>query len=123
MGEAAAGGSDIAIVTNDNPRTESPTEIARPVVERLEGRGLSLLDVDAIASASRGYVIELDRARAIDVAITAAKAGDTVVICGKGHEDYQVIGTDKLPFDDRVHARASLERRRARAAPQARGGS
>ena len=122
MGEAAAGGSDIAIVTNDNPRTESPAEIARPIVERLRGLGLTEVGIDSLASATRGYVVELDRARAIDAAITAATAGDTVVICGKGHEDYQVVGAQKLPFDDRVHARRSLARRRSSVKTRARDG-
>ena len=122
MGEAAAAGSDIAIVTSDNPRTESPSEIARPIVERLRGLGLLDVGIDSIATAARGYALELDRSRAIDAAITAAAPGDTVVICGKGHEDYQVIGTEKVPFDDRVHARRSLARRRASAPKHPRDG-
>ncbi len=52
----------------------------------------------------------MDRARAIEVAIAAARPGDTVLIAGKGHEDYQILGTEKIHFDDREHARAPSPR-------------
>jgi UDP-N-acetylmuramoyl-L-alanyl-D-glutamate--2,6-diaminopimelate ligase len=114
MGEAAASGADLAIVTNDNPRGESPEDIARPIIEGLVHHGLSDVGPSGLRSASRGYAIELDRARAIDAAVSSALAGDTVVICGKGHEDYQVVGDERLPFDDRIEARRALARRRPR---------
>jgi len=121
MGEAAGRGADIAIVTNDNPRGESPEAIAGAVVEGLRGLGLEELRVGDVAGARRGYFVELDRARAILSAVSAAVAGDTVVVCGKGHEAYQVVGVTKAPFDDRTEARRALSERRERAARRARG--
>jgi UDP-N-acetylmuramoyl-L-alanyl-D-glutamate--2,6-diaminopimelate ligase len=114
MGEAAASGADIVVVTNDNPRTEDPVEIARPIVAALEARSLPPLTKDELAGAPRGYVTELDRARAIDAAVLGASAGDTVIICGKGHEEYQLVGLTRLPFDDRAEAARALTLRRAR---------
>jgi len=114
MGQAAGARSDIAIVTSDNPRTEAPDEIAAPVEEGVRGTGLMRLGGAEVRAAKRGYVVELDRAKAIALAIDAARPGDVVVIAGKGHEDYQIIGTQKRPFDDRVEARTALEARRTR---------
>jgi UDP-N-acetylmuramoyl-L-alanyl-D-glutamate--2,6-diaminopimelate ligase len=74
------------------------------------------LDVGAIARGERGYTVELNRARAIEAAVLEASAGDVVVIAGKGHEDYQIVGGEKRHFDDREQARLALERRRAREA-------
>jgi UDP-N-acetylmuramoyl-L-alanyl-D-glutamate--2,6-diaminopimelate ligase len=116
MGEAVGARSDIAIVTSDNPRTEAPELIAEPVEEGVRATGLTRLAPQEVAAARRGYVVELDRERAIALAIEAARPGDVVLVAGKGHEDYQIIGTTKRPFDDRVEARRALEARRARAA-------
>jgi UDP-N-acetylmuramoyl-L-alanyl-D-glutamate--2,6-diaminopimelate ligase len=113
MGEAAGRASDLAVVTNDNPRTEPPLEIVRPVVEGLKSLGLQEVTLADLATAARGYAVELDRVRAIESTVLAAKPGDTVVICGKGHEAYQIVGTNRMSFDDRVVARRALERRRA----------
>jgi UDP-N-acetylmuramoyl-L-alanyl-D-glutamate--2,6-diaminopimelate ligase len=104
MGEAVARRADVVVITSDNPRTEAPEAIAKPI-ERA---------VAAIVGA-RGYVVELDRARAIDRAIGDAAPGDVVLVAGKGHEDYQVVGTEKRHFDDREHAREALARRRGAA--------
>lgn len=112
MGRAAGQGADIAVVTNDNPRTEEPTEIAKPIVAALEDLGLAPLAVDAIASSARGYVLALDREAAIEAAVGGARSGDLVLIAGKGHEDYQITGTTKKHFDDREVARAALAKRR-----------
>jgi len=121
MGEAAGARADIAIVTSDNPRTEAPEEIAVPVEEGVRASGLLRLAPQEVTAAKRGYVVELDRQRAIALAIEAARPGDVVLLAGKGHEDYQVIGTTKRPFDDRVEARRALAARRSRglAAPAA----
>jgi UDP-N-acetylmuramoyl-L-alanyl-D-glutamate--2,6-diaminopimelate ligase len=124
MGEAVGARVDLAIVTSDNPRTEAPEAIAEPVEEGVRAAGLSRLAPQEIASARRGYVVELDRQRAIALAIDAARPGDVVLVAGKGHEDYQIVGTTKRPFDDRVEARRALEARRARvpaSGPGARG--
>jgi UDP-N-acetylmuramoyl-L-alanyl-D-glutamate--2,6-diaminopimelate ligase len=56
-------------------------------------------------------IYEIDRRKAIEIAIVTAQPGDTIVIAGKGHEDYQIIGTTKYPFDDRIEARQALKQR------------
>ena len=97
MGEIAARLADLAIVTSDNPRTENPQQI--------------LQDVLAGIPHSYSPVIEGDRALAIRFAIQQAKPGDGVLIAGKGHEDYQILGTEKIHFDDREQARTVLSDR------------
>jgi UDP-N-acetylmuramoyl-L-alanyl-D-glutamate--2,6-diaminopimelate ligase len=100
MGQAAGSRADVAIVTSDNPRTEDPAAIAAPVIE-------------GVRAAGKEPVVELDRRRAIAVAIAEiARPGDVVLLAGKGHEDYQIVGAEKRPFDDRVEARAALAARR-----------
>ncbi|MEM8504680.1 MAG: UDP-N-acetylmuramoyl-L-alanyl-D-glutamate--2,6-diaminopimelate ligase [Cyanobacteria bacterium P01_D01_bin.1] len=102
MGRIAYERSDLAIVTSDNPRTEAPEQILQDVVAGIDG---PLEDEQVIC----------DRATAIRTAILNAKPGDGIVIAGKGHEDYQIFGTEKIHFDDREHSRAALkERLRAR---------
>ena len=114
MGEAVGARADVAIVTSDNPRMESPEAIAEPVEEGVRAAGLTRLEPEDIAAARRGYLVELDRQRAIAMAIDLARPGDVVVIAGKGHEDYQIIGTTRRPFDDRKEARDALRARRER---------
>jgi UDP-N-acetylmuramoyl-L-alanyl-D-glutamate--2,6-diaminopimelate ligase len=99
MGEIAGTGSELCWVSNDNPRTEAPSKIADAIVEGLNAVG-------------GRYRVCLDRAQAIHEAIVEAKPGDVVLIAGKGHEDYQIIGEQTLPFDDRDVARAALAERR-----------
>jgi UDP-N-acetylmuramoyl-L-alanyl-D-glutamate--2,6-diaminopimelate ligase len=98
MARAAEELSDRVVLTSDNPRTESPQRI---LAEMRAG----LRSPDDVA------VIE-DRAQAIDWAIRQAAPGDLVLLAGKGHEDYQIVGTTKLHFDDREQARAAQLRRR-----------
>ena len=93
MGRIAAAGSDLAWVTNDNPRGEDPAAIAAEIVAGAGGSGLA---------------VELDRRRAIAQAVAAARPGDVVLIAGKGHETTQTIGAQVLPFDDRTVAREAL---------------
>lgn len=100
MGEIAARYSDLAVVTSDNPRTEDPARIIQDVVEGINK-----------AAFPEDYLVIQDRREAINRAIELAREGDVVVIAGKGHEDYQIIGTTKYPFDDRSVAREALERR------------
>ena len=107
MGEAAGNGAFWSILTNDNPRTEDPALIAAAVEVGLQAAGAR-----PVADATEfGYHVELARDRAIALAIAHARADDSVLIAGKGHETYQVIGHDKLPFDDREQARAALAQR------------
>jgi UDP-N-acetylmuramoyl-L-alanyl-D-glutamate--2,6-diaminopimelate ligase len=101
MGGAVGRLADYAYLTNDNPRSEDPAAIARAVE-------FGLREMDA------KYEVELDRARAIERAISQAGAGDVVLIAGKGHEPYQLIGDQSLPFDDRIEARRALALRRNR---------
>ncbi len=113
MGEAVAKRADVAIITSDNPRTEEPERIAAPIIEAVR-TSMRVIEPTDLGQAS-GYWVELDRASAIESAVTRAASSDVVLIAGKGHEDYQVVGTEKRRFDDREHAREALARRRARA--------
>ena len=107
MGRAVGEAADIAVVTSDNPRTESAELILRAIEPGVRDAGLPACEVNELRAATRGYVIVSDRARAIELAIENARSGDTVLIAGKGHETFQIIGTERLPFDDRdVAARA-----------------
>ena len=87
MGRIAAELSDHAIVTSDNPRTEDPERIIRDILEGLP--------------ASASFQVVEDRETAIREALIQAKPGDTVMIAGKGHEDYQILGHERIHFDDR----------------------
>lgn len=97
MGKIAAELADLVIVTSDNPRTEDPDRI--------------LADVVAGIHRTAGVEVIADRSLAIDRAISLAEAGDGVLIAGKGHEDYQILGTEKIHFDDREQARAALTKK------------
>jgi len=113
MGAAAAKGSDVVIVTSDNPRTEDPLAI----IGEIEG-GMAAVAVRVSVPATRApradgmtpYVVVPDRRRAIAEAVSMAKPGDVVVLAGKGHEDYQIIGEKKVHFDDREVAREELQK-------------
>ncbi|MEC4805316.1 MAG: UDP-N-acetylmuramoyl-L-alanyl-D-glutamate--2,6-diaminopimelate ligase [Jaaginema sp. PMC 1079.18] len=98
MGKIAAELSDLAVVTSDNPRTEDPERILADVVAGIP---------DTVTAKVIG-----DRALAIRQAILEAQPGDGVLIAGKGHEDYQILGTEKIHFDDREQARAALALRK-----------
>lgn len=96
MGEEVGARADLAVITTDNPRREDPSEIAGALREGL-GRG------------GRAEVLEeTDRARAIALALTRARAGDVVVVAGKGHEEGQTIGAETLPHSDRATVAALL---------------
>ncbi len=97
MGQIAAELADMVVVTSDNPRTENPQKILDDVVA-------------GIPEKVQPLVIG-DRAQAIAAAISQAVSGDGVLIAGKGHEDYQILGTEKIHFDDREQARKALKSR------------
>lgn len=101
MGYAVGRWSDYAIVTTDNPRTERPEAIAAAIEPGLRQAGAQ-------------YSVVLERAAAIEQAVLLAKPGDVVLVAGKGHESYQIIGTTKRPFDDREQVRNALDLRRGR---------
>lgn len=96
MGRAALA-ADHAVVTSDNPRTEDPQAIIEDIVS-------------GMGSGSDRFEVEADRRAAIARAIAQAKAGDSILIAGKGHEDYQLVGDQVLSFDDRIVAAEELER-------------
>ncbi|MEE8125346.1 MAG: UDP-N-acetylmuramoyl-L-alanyl-D-glutamate--2,6-diaminopimelate ligase [Nitrospirales bacterium] len=99
MGQAAVKNSDVVILTSDNPRTEDPHTILTHIEEGIQ----------ALPPGERcPYQVIADRAQAIQAAIQEAKPGDLVLIAGKGHEDYQIIGTQKVHFDDREEARKAI---------------
>jgi UDP-N-acetylmuramoyl-L-alanyl-D-glutamate--2,6-diaminopimelate ligase len=100
MGAAAVHLSDLAFVTSDNPRDEDPLTIIEEVLAGIPGGG-----------ANPRLGVEPDRGRAIRLALEAAVPGDVVVIAGKGHETYQEVAGQRLPFDDAAEARRALSRR------------
>ena len=111
MGAIAVHGADVAIVTSDNPRTEDPAAIVQMIVEGAREAGGVPVELTALPGASRGYAVEVDRRRAIWASVRAARPGDVVVVAGKGHEDYQILGTTKIHFDDREEVRAAMAAR------------
>ncbi len=104
MGAVAASGADWALVTSDNPRSEAPATIALAIEQ-----GLLQAGAHAAPAPGPGYAVELDRARAIEQAVLAAGPRDAVLIAGKGHETYQIIGSETRHFDDREVGRAALD--------------
>jgi UDP-N-acetylmuramoyl-L-alanyl-D-glutamate--2,6-diaminopimelate ligase len=108
MGEVAARDADIAVVTSDNPRTEEPGSIIDMIVAGVQRAATPELAAGALAGARRGYHREADRRAAIRIAAAAAAPGDVLLIAGKGHEDYQILGTTKIHLDDREEAAVAL---------------
>jgi UDP-N-acetylmuramoyl-L-alanyl-D-glutamate--2,6-diaminopimelate ligase len=98
MGEAAGSLSDLVVLTSDNPRSEDPLLIINDVVVGLQ-------------KANANYRIEPDREKAMEIAIEEARAGDIVLLAGKGHETYQILREGAIEFDDREKARAILRRK------------
>lgn len=97
MGKIASEGADIVVVTSDNPRTENPEQILGDILTGIPHHIKP--------------IVNGDRALAIKDAIAMAESGDGVLIAGKGHEDYQILGTEKIHFDDREEARKALFQR------------
>ena len=111
MGEVAGRYSDLSILTSDNPRTEDPLAIMDEVEAGLRSLSLKEWQQNGIEEwrFKKGYLKLHDRREAIRMAARLAQPSDAVLIAGKGHEDYQIIGRKKFPFDDRVEARRVLE--------------
>ncbi|MGE5283604.1 MAG: UDP-N-acetylmuramoyl-L-alanyl-D-glutamate--2,6-diaminopimelate ligase [Actinomycetota bacterium] len=107
MGRVAALRSDVVVVTSDNPRNEDPARIIAEIVPGLTSEGL--VEAHGPAAWREGFFrVEADRKAAIAIALSLAETGDTVAIVGKGHEDVQIIGERRLPFDDRQAVRDVL---------------
>lgn len=97
MGEAAAKYADRIIVTSDNPRNEQPQAIINDIITEIEKYNTPF------------QVIE-DRGQAIEEAVRSCVPGEIAAICGKGHEDYQILGDEIIHFDDREQVLASIEK-------------
>jgi UDP-N-acetylmuramoyl-L-alanyl-D-glutamate--2,6-diaminopimelate ligase len=110
MGEIVGRRSDLAVLTSDNPRTEEPEAIMTEVEQGFKVVPIRRWDRDRMESwrSEPGYIMIPDRKDAIQTAIRLAQRGDTLLIAGKGHEDYQIIGKEKFPFDDRVEVKKAL---------------
>ena len=98
MGQAAGAGSDVVVLTSDNPRREDPLAIIDQVLPGLSGTPATV-------------IVEPDRRHAIELAIAQAQPGDLVLLAGKGHEKTQTIGQRVIPFDDVAIARQVLRER------------
>ena len=96
MGAMASQMADVAIFTSDNPRSEDPNEILREMEQGVE--------------AGNKYLKIVDRHEAIKTAVMLAEPGDIILLAGKGHEDYQIVGTEKLPFNDKSVVKEYFEK-------------
>lgn len=110
MGSIATTWSDLTIVTSDNPRREDPLEIIREIEAGIDGTRTRKVSPEGLEfdAAGRTYALLADRRAAIEAAVRIAEPQDIVLIAGKGHEDYQILGTKKVPFDDRLVAARAL---------------
>ncbi len=122
MGEITGRLSDVTVLTSDNPRTENPAAIIDQVEAGLRQTGAMKFSISSLDSpifesenlksqSERSYFVVADRRAAIGVALRIARPGDLVLIAGKGHEDYQILGHEKIHFDDREVARDEAEQR------------
>jgi UDP-N-acetylmuramoyl-L-alanyl-D-glutamate--2,6-diaminopimelate ligase len=108
MGRLAGEHSDVAFITSDNPRSEDPVSIVKEIEKGMLDSGLR--KEGGNAHPGRGYFLEVDRREAIRKAVAMAEEADVVLIAGKGHEDYQIIGSERRPFSDQEEAaRAASE--------------
>ncbi|OGU15670.1 MAG: UDP-N-acetylmuramoyl-L-alanyl-D-glutamate--2,6-diaminopimelate ligase [Geobacteraceae bacterium GWC2_53_11] len=110
MGKIAASMSDLAIVTSDNPRTEDPQSILEQIKAGIMPLNLREYRVNELSSGftDKGFAMLENRHEAIRLAVSLAHPGDIVLLAGKGHEDYQIIGRTKHHFDDREEAKAAF---------------
>jgi UDP-N-acetylmuramoyl-L-alanyl-D-glutamate--2,6-diaminopimelate ligase len=112
MGEIAGRLADLVIITSDNPRTEDPMAIIDAIVPGVQAANCTPVAQEALGQGGVAeYAVVPERRAAIDRAIAIAREGDVVVIAGKGHEDYQIVGTKKWHLDDREEVCRALSRR------------
>ncbi|HQK99801.1 MAG TPA: UDP-N-acetylmuramoyl-L-alanyl-D-glutamate--2,6-diaminopimelate ligase [Smithellaceae bacterium] len=116
MGETAVRLSDLTIVTSDNPRREDPLAIIDEILAGIDSEKYARCDAERLSAwrGERGYAVIADRREAIAAAVKAAQTGDIILIAGKGHEDYQILGVQKVPFDDRLEAARALQTKEGR---------
>jgi UDP-N-acetylmuramoyl-L-alanyl-D-glutamate--2,6-diaminopimelate ligase len=119
MGRIAAQRADLVIITSDNPRTEVPEEIIDQIeagvmeagMSRCSGSEIFYLEIpDLETPDGKCYTREVDRRKAIELALSIARPGDLIFLGGKGHETYQIVGNTKSPFDDRLVVRDYFKR-------------
>ncbi|PIE61868.1 MAG: UDP-N-acetylmuramoyl-L-alanyl-D-glutamate--2,6-diaminopimelate ligase [Desulfobacterales bacterium] len=103
MGKIACKYSDIAIATSDNPRTEDPDAIVADIIKGIKEDGVTELDRDHLTVGETGYIKEVDRAKALALAVKISRPEDIIVAAGKGHETYQITNTGTIHFDDMEH--------------------
>lgn len=108
MAYAVSQYADHAFLTHDNPRTEDPAQILRDIIPGLSSDGWVEVSVASGPLKRHQYVVEGDRAKAIALAVQQARPGDTLLIAGKGHENYQIVGPQRLPFDDVQEAQKAI---------------
>lgn len=108
MGKEVAKGADVAIVTNDNPRTEDPDKIISMILNGMSDMK-QVNNADALVN-NKVFLVESDRRKAISTAVNISKKGDIVLIAGKGHENYQLVGKQTLFFDDRIEVMNVLQK-------------
>ncbi|MFM7200825.1 MAG: UDP-N-acetylmuramoyl-L-alanyl-D-glutamate--2,6-diaminopimelate ligase [Myxococcota bacterium] len=111
MAAAACRYSDLVVITSDNPRTEDPEAILRDISHGIPYEFEPLPYNFRLVAGRKAYRNIVSRREAIDELIRRAQPGDVVLLAGKGHEDYQIIGTQKQHFDDREEATAAIARR------------
>ena len=110
MGRVAAERADLVIATSDNPRSELPDDIIDQIEAGVKQTGISASGSAGGLSTGKGYIREVDRRKAIELALALGRPGDTIFIGGKGHETYQIVGTLKHSFDDRLVVREYFNR-------------
>jgi UDP-N-acetylmuramoyl-L-alanyl-D-glutamate--2,6-diaminopimelate ligase len=110
MGEVAGRYSDLVIVTSDNPRTEDPETIIEEILPGvMQHFDRQLSQQELLTPAASGVYVTPDRLAALQLAVTALQPGDILLVAGKGHEDYQILGKEKIHFDDREEIRRALQ--------------
>ena len=105
-------GADVVVLTSDNPRGEDPDAIIADALRPLAGQLPLVASDNELGATERGYWVQSNRAEAIAAAVRALRAGDILLVAGKGHEDYQIVGDCRHHFDDREQVRQALARRR-----------
>ncbi|MFO7578537.1 MAG: UDP-N-acetylmuramoyl-L-alanyl-D-glutamate--2,6-diaminopimelate ligase [Pelovirga sp.] len=117
MAAVAVKYSDLAIFTSDNPRTEDPLQILAQIRAGALAAGSTELDPATVNPASKGFVVIPERRTAIEFAARCAQQDDLLLVAGKGHEDYQILGTRRIHFDDREELHLALQKALTTAVP------